>query len=576
MKYFIPEWNDRVDPKYHFLTDTHSTEHNQDPAKNDFYMWDIFGMEKLPFDGVLVSRIPMEQDKKKYKQVQLEGIHKTLRLPSSFKILGDCGAFGYVSQKKPPYDTIEILEYYKKTGFDYGVTVDHLVTPQFESEKDERMKITRDNAIKAFEEWSKHYRNDFQLILAVQGWKNSDYLDMYREYVNIGATHIALGGLVRSTTTEIAKLVSELTEEVKKSDKVPKYIHFFGLARIQLFPLFEKLEETGVEVGFDSASYLRKAWLAAASSQNNYVTTSGKGYTAIRVPLIARNLRRKNKKNPKPQIEKEIQTIEKLEQECLTKLRHYDQNKISSRHVITSLSEFAKVTGKGVGLEKFYARTLKDKAWKNCDCPICSEVGIEVAIFRSNNRNRRRGFHNVNVFYQILQNKELWKQLIAKETPQEIALEVLQKGEKVLIITGCSKEKLSSTNNLKSSAETMYQGRLFKKVREYSKTKGFDYVIISAKYGLLFPDQLIYGYEKVLKKDDDIKSIQPIVEDRLQPLLKNYDKIVVIAGQNYRKVLENLWDERFSTVKGRGYGDLCSIVTKATPNRKPLTEFYAN
>jgi hypothetical protein len=46
-----------------------------------------------------------------------------------------------------------------------------------------------------------------------------------------------------------------------------------------------------------------------------------------------------------------------------------------------------------------YRRTLTDRPWRECSCPICQDIGIEVIIFRGNNRNRRRGFHNVKVFY---------------------------------------------------------------------------------------------------------------------------------------------------------------------------------
>ena len=49
-------------------------------------------------------------------------------------------------------------------------------------------------------------------------------------------------------------------------------------------------------------------------------------------------------------------------------------------------------------------RTLTDKPWKFCDCLICKEVGVEVIIFRGNNRNRRRGFHNLWVYKKHLKN----------------------------------------------------------------------------------------------------------------------------------------------------------------------------
>ena len=47
-----------------------------------------------------------------------------------------------------------------------------------------------------------------------------------------------------------------------------------------------------------------------------------------------------------------------------------------------------------------YRKTLRSRPWDRCDCPICENLGIEVAIFRGNNRNRRRGFHNTYRFHQ--------------------------------------------------------------------------------------------------------------------------------------------------------------------------------
>ena len=46
---------------------------------------------------------------------------------------------------------------------------------------------------------------------------------------------------------------------------------------------------------------------------------------------------------------------------------------------------------------------LEDKPWKACGCAICKKDGIDVMIFRGNNRNRRRGFHNTYRFYSLMQ-----------------------------------------------------------------------------------------------------------------------------------------------------------------------------
>ena len=49
--------------------------------------------------------------------------------------------------------------------------------------------------------------------------------------------------------------------------------------------------------------------------------------------------------------------------------------------------------------------TLNARPWVDDDCAICREVGIETIIFRGNNRNRRRGFHNSYVFYQMFKKR---------------------------------------------------------------------------------------------------------------------------------------------------------------------------
>ncbi|GAB3680438.1 hypothetical protein GCM10028857_03160 [Salinarchaeum chitinilyticum] len=52
-----------------------------------------------------------------------------------------------------------------------------------------------------------------------------------------------------------------------------------------------------------------------------------------------------------------------------------------------------------------YQETLKARPWEECGCPICEDLGIEVAIFRGNNRNRRRGFHNTRRFYDVFERE---------------------------------------------------------------------------------------------------------------------------------------------------------------------------
>lgn len=64
------------------------------------------------------------------------------------------------------------------------------------------------------------------------------------------------------------------------------------------------------------------------------------------------------------------------------------------------------------GLLEEYQKTLSERPWERCDCQICQDFGIEVCIFRGNDRNRRRGFHNTRRFYDEFKG-ELPKILVA-------------------------------------------------------------------------------------------------------------------------------------------------------------------
>ena len=560
MRYFIPEWDDRVDPKYDFLRDKHSPEHVVDPF-SDHYMWELFGIENVPFDGVLISRFKIEENKSKLQRIKELGIHEFLRLPKTFPMLGDCGAWGYIDEKLPLYDPIETLEFYKEIGVNIGVSVDHLVVKQYENDKDLRMRITFENGLKSYDVWKEQYRKDFDLLCAVQGETVAEYIDTFEKYTAHGITAFAFGGLARRPTSFITNLIKKLKGHLETKKDISK-IHFFGLARPPLFKEFAELEEKGVEVTFDSASFLRRAWLSA---QNNYFTLDGKAYSAIRIPQTGRRsgLRGKSKLNSGI----DEKQLGELEHKCLSQMRLYAENKTDINSVMTSLENYENALGRNRfnQLKDHYIKTLKDRPWEKCDCPICSQTGVEVIIFRGNNRNRRRGFHNVWLFYQMLKDPKYWTKvpLTKKTVIPEVDPASLKRGERVLVITSCTKEKVGYDKNTKASAKDMYKGRLFKAVKDFCETKKFDYVIISAKYGLLYPEELIEGYEKMLKTKKDIEEIRPKVEARLKKILNNYDKIVLMAGAKYIRVLEKIIDDKFFYVKSRGYGDLCSKIRKA-------------
>src|SRR5574343_355400 len=63
-----------------------------------------------------------------------------------------------------------------------------------------------------------------------------------------------------------------------------------------------------------------------------------------------------------------------------------------------------------------------------------------------------------------------------------------------LAFIGCSKTKLP----YKSKARNLYQGALFKKSLAYCEEQGFSIFILSAKYGIIKPSDIIEPYELTL------------------------------------------------------------------------------
>jgi hypothetical protein len=94
----------------------------------------------------------------------------------------------------------------------------------------------------------------------------------------------------------------------------------------------------------------------------------------------------------------------KLQSECLSAVREFDRGLGNVARTTKLLLEYHELISEGgPDMRVEYERTLEAQPWKQCPCHICKTWGVEVMIFRGNNRNRRRGFHNTYVFYRLMQ-----------------------------------------------------------------------------------------------------------------------------------------------------------------------------
>jgi len=385
LRYFIPEWDDLVDPDYDFLTDTHS-------GANCNWENAVYAHQMYPepnYDGLLMSRAIAEKSKAKKERINALGVHRMLRVPREFPIMGDCGAFDYIMEETPPYSTEDVLDYYTRLGFDLGVNVDHLIVSATEDQKQFRYDLTIHNA----EEFLKEHRKAklrWEPIGAVQGWDPQSYARAAAQYVKMGYKYIGLGGLVRSSTKDIVEILRKVQPVVPSGVGV----HLFGLARLNAI---KDMADFGV-TSVDSASPLRRAWLG---DEDNYWTVDGSFYRAIRIPEAGKSFRAKRIVS---EGRAEADFVERTERKCREVLRAYDADKVSLESVLEVIAEYDHlITEDRSPILDQYRRTLEARPWKSCPCDICQKDGIEVVIFRGNNRNRRRGFHNVFVFYKMLQ-----------------------------------------------------------------------------------------------------------------------------------------------------------------------------
>jgi hypothetical protein len=176
-------------------------------------------------------------------------------------------------------------------------------------------------------------------------------------------------------------------------------VHVFGVARLTLLSLFIELEIASV----DSAAPMRQAWLSA---NDNYFTLD-RTYAAIRIPLSADEQPKRWTLVGRSDVS--LAKLQQAERDALRALRAYAKGKMGVRSTLDAIAGYdgllAERQEKQTAARRLalYEQTLRDKPWKCCGCGICRALGVEVIIFRGNNRNRRRGFHNLWVVQRRIQ-----------------------------------------------------------------------------------------------------------------------------------------------------------------------------
>lgn len=411
MNFFLPESKDLVDPAYDFRKDSYH-QNRVNGFNHDVYAHEIY--DSPNFDGLLVTKSIITSDVED-KIIHAGGIHNYYRLPKEYPILGDCGAFQFIQEKQPPYKCKEICDYYHKLGFDFGISLDHVIV-DYDLAYDEgrelftqvptddmkyRYRLTLSNA-KRILNLVKRHDMTFKPIGCVQGWSPVSYHNAIKELIDCGYDYIALGGVAKASNEVIIPILDEIRQTVVNAGAK---LHVLGVARLNILDEYSK---TNV-VSCDSASTLMQAF---KSNKENYHTPE-KNYTAIRIPAVYGDMSPKVRKLLRPfkdlgdaeGMTKRQAQLGGFEQEALKAVRAYARRRISLKKAMQSLIKYE---DEFQGEKKYYLlfeETLHDRPWEKCPCTICRQLGVEVVIMRGNNRNRRRGFHNTYVFFKQFKDK---------------------------------------------------------------------------------------------------------------------------------------------------------------------------
>jgi hypothetical protein len=420
VKFIYADSLDFVDPDFDFETDRMSkgrAVHADDEFPHEF-------LRRAPYDGILVSRgivgdweLRGKYTESQWMRFRRDGARSFLRysearFPGSL-VFGDCGAFQYRAHDEPPYTAADTAEFYADAGFTHGCSVDHLIfdfddeparaAKEVPADIKKRYEITLSLAADFYRE-SKKVGKHFTPLGVVQGWSANSMANAALKLSKMGYTYLAVGGMVPLDESQIHRALGAIRAAVPSKVK----LHLLGFGKIERLGDFERY---GV-ASFDTTSPLLRAFKDAT---RNYFAPGRNGgleyYTAIRVPQATRNTKLKHRAR-QGRLDQEHALA--LERAALDSLRLYDKRRAKLEPTLNNVisywdalnwTEQVSNAKRARGRERqreIYGRTLADRPWEACTCRTCREGRIDSVIFRSSNRNKRRGIHNLHVFYKHL------------------------------------------------------------------------------------------------------------------------------------------------------------------------------
>jgi cytoplasmic iron level regulating protein YaaA (DUF328/UPF0246 family) len=106
----------------------------------------------------------------------------------------------------------------------------------------------------------------------------------------------------------------------------------------------------------------------------------------------------------------------------------------------------------------------------------------------------------------------------------------------------CTKAKRA----VPSAARDLYVSPLFRGLRAYAESHADRWYILSAKYGVLRPEQVVEPYERTLNKMSKVERLSwwHDVKRELIEIVPEGSDVVLLAGSRYRENIEPFLRER--------------------------------
>lgn len=352
-----------------------------------------------------------------YKGFKKKTIHNMCLAPRDLPIMGDCGAYSFVTAKEPPFSTEEVLDYYTKYEFTQGVSVDHLIL-DFVQDKKFRFDLTLSNA-EVFIREHKKRKLPWIPIASLQGWNVKSYVKAAAACAKMGYTYMAVGSIVKSSTEYIMRILRSITDEFDRLGYNDIKLHLFGVTRFQALPDFASLGA----YSFDSTSVYVASWLKDGT---NYLTPTG-WHSCIRLPVTSKKLRNMTEEEleDSPHQMDELRGISEKFLERILKVSLKNNGKVPKK-LIEEIVDFnyACYPLDPKDRKTLIARVkevILGRAWEKCPCRLCQTLGIHVLLLNGWDLTAARAFHNLWSFhcqiYPRIMNGEVFKFLSPVRKP---------------------------------------------------------------------------------------------------------------------------------------------------------------